>query len=96
MLLQVKNSLLSVWTTDATHRLLEVEPLNKTLPQMNGIYPVQHKKRNSGIRHRFSDGLHISQSKQIVLVRYSFEFIVWKQLETLLMLKQKTAWSFFS
>lgn len=43
-----ENRLLSVSTTDATHRLLEVEPLNKAVPQMSGIYPVEHKKRQSG------------------------------------------------
>lgn len=48
MLLLSKNGLLSARKTDATHRLLEVEPWNKAVPQMNGIYPVEHKKRKSG------------------------------------------------
>lgn len=53
MLLRLKNGLLSARTTDATHRWLEVEPLNKAAPQMNGIYPVEHKKRKSGANINF-------------------------------------------
>lgn len=52
MLLRLKNGLLSARTTDATHRRLEVEPLNKAVPQMNGIYPVE-QKRKSGANINF-------------------------------------------